>query len=144
MDSIVAGKMVDKLVARGLIYGRLTENDRQKKINDLISTYFGYDQRIVYEVFVEWLNTNRGVPQPADIIPEIRKLMNEKNSPKLEELTPEQVTELRGICTAYGVPAAAYKDLTEPESSGSLPKIRGDYQIFKERLIKQIQEGYIK
>ena len=143
MDKVVAGRMVDKLVARGLIYGRFTELDRQKKIDDFINTYFGYDQRIVYEVFIEWMNTNRGVPQPADIIPEIKKLMYAQNAPKLSELTPEQVTELRGICTSYGLPAAAYRDLTEPETSRA-PKIRGDYQLFKERLIKQIQEGYIK
>ena len=141
MSEYVAGLMVDKLVARGLIYGRLNSIEREARIRDYQTTYMDYDQRIVYEVFVGWLNRNHGVPQPSDLLPEIRRLTNaQKNSKELTELTAEQIAELRQICREAGDHSRAWLDFVaegDPAAEGrpdATPKISGTFEAFKRRV----------
>ena len=145
----VAGMMVDKIVARGLIYGRLNSVEREARIHDYQQTYALYDERIVFEVFVDWLNSHHGAPQPVDLIPRIKKIQNERRDPQsgLVYMTPEQVAECRALCKAAGCNARAFLDIvddighdTEPVR---LPMIRGSYEQFSKRLVRALAEGRI-
>ena len=148
IDTWIAGKMVDKLCARNLILRRINSVERDMMIADIQQTYAAYDQRILYEVFVDWIDQGHGIPQPADLIPRIKAI--EKSNRKgsgLIALTPEQVTECRQICRSYGCNGRAFLDivevpdrLTEPKEP---PMIRGDFQRFKAKLIRALEDGRI-
>lgn len=148
MNESVANMMIDKLIARGLIYGRLTYDERQMRVRDICSTYMGYDRRLVYEAFADWLNNHHGVPAPSDIIPLVeRKARAIQSYRELVPLTPEQIAELRELCHQYGANRRAWLDYAaegDPAAEGrpdATPKIVGTYADFRKKIEKALKTG---
>lgn len=146
IEKWIAAKMVDKLCARNLIIRRINSVERDMMINDIQQTYAEYDQRILYEVFVEWINQGHGIPQPADLIPRIKEIMRQQQTRKLTELTPEQIAELRELCHRYGENRRAWLDYAaegDPAAEGrpdATPKILGPYDVFYKRVESALAE----
>ena len=147
MSRQIAAKMVDKLEARGLIYGTLNGVRRDARINDIIATYQEYDQRVVYEVFVDFLDTHTRAPQPKDLKPRIEAIMRKQNFKyDLVTLTPEQIAELRELCHEHGANRRAWLDLAaegDPAAEGrpdATPKILGPYDVFYKRVESALAE----
>lgn len=146
IEKWIAAKMVDKLCARNLIIRRINSVERDMMINDIQQTYAEYDQRILYEVFVEWINQGHGIPQPADLIPRIKAIMRQQQTRHLTELTPEQIAELRELCHRYGENRRAWLDYAaegDPAAEGrpdAKPKILGPYDLFYKRVESALAE----
>ena len=146
IEKWIAAKMVDKLCARNLIIRRINSVERDMMINDIQQTYAEYDQRILYEVFVEWINQGHGIPQPVDLIPRIKAIMRQQQTRKLTELTPEQIAELRELCHEHGANRRAWLDLAaegDPAAEGrpdAKPKILGPYDLFYKKVESALAE----
>ena len=148
MSRQIAAKMVDKLEARGLIYGTLNGVRREARINDIIATYQEYDQRVVYEVFVDWLDTHDKAPHPKYLKPRIEAIMRKQTyRGEALVLTAEQITELRALCKRFGANGRAWMeyalegDRWAEGREDAVPKIRGPFDEFKQKVELALVEG---
>ena len=139
----IAAQMVDKLCARNLIRRRINSTEREMMIADIQQTYVTCDQRILYEVFMDWINQGHDIPQPADLIPRVRAIeRSSKKGSGLNKLTPEQITECRQLCISHNVNGRGYLELVIEDDTGNrAPTIRGSYEAFRKRLVAALEDG---
>lgn len=149
MTTSGASKVVDKLQARGFIFGKMGDAERQARIDDLVTTYLPYNDTDVYDAYAEYLNKHRDAPQPCDILPGLRRKYATRNLVGLYSLTDSEIEEMQKLCLSHGFVKVSFLDYAvrgdghTKKSGGSGCIVRGNYASFKATVECAIDQGLI-
>ncbi|MBQ0165364.1 MAG: hypothetical protein KBS75_09250 [Bacteroidales bacterium] len=141
MTQLGAMRIIDKLKARGFVYGKLSENEEANRVSDLCETYTGYADNDVVDAYVFYMNHNKDAPQPCDIIPVLRKQYATRSLAGLTYLTKDQINELLIICRQGCGVGVAFMDYAVSGDGHNEVVIRGSYEKFKARVEAALADG---